>query len=139
MTVARQICILENGVSLSCKRGLKRTQTKTGGLRGGGGEKIHANVNAAKRELRNALFSSQKRKVFISSFLKGLVVDIDCSVRKESLFESSWKSELWKREVVVFSCSSNRKSETHRACCSSGSKIFWNVTKTQPREKEGSF
>ena len=31
---------------------------------GGGGEKIHANVNAAKRELRNALFSSQKPKVF---------------------------------------------------------------------------
>ena len=32
--------------------------------KGGGGEKIHANVNAAKRELRNALFSSQKPKVF---------------------------------------------------------------------------
>ena len=69
MPVARQIWIfnLEYGVSLSCKRGLKRTQTKTGvseGGGGGGGEKIHANVNAAKRELRNALFSSQKPKVF---------------------------------------------------------------------------
>ena len=37
MTVARQICILEYGVSLSCKRGLKRTQTKTGVSEGGGG------------------------------------------------------------------------------------------------------
>ena len=62
MTVARQICILEYGVSLSCKRGLKRTQTKTGVSEGGGGEKIHANVNAAKREFRNALFSSKKTK-----------------------------------------------------------------------------
>ena len=108
-------------------------------LGGGGGEKIHANVNAGKRELRNALFSSQKPKFFIASFLKGLVVDIDCSVQKESLFESSWKSKLWKREFVVFSRSSSRKSETLRACFSSGSKIFWNVTKTQPREKEGLF
>ena len=63
MTVASQICILEYGVSLSCKRGLKRTQTKTG-VSEGGGEKIHANVNAAKREFRNALFSSKKRKQF---------------------------------------------------------------------------
>ena len=63
MTVARQICILEYGVSLSCKRGLKRTQTKTG-VSEGGGEKIHANVNAAKRELRNTLFFSKKTKVF---------------------------------------------------------------------------
>ena len=62
MTVARQICSFEYGVSLSCKRGLKRTQTKTGVS--DGGEKIHANVNAAKRELRNALFSSQKPKIF---------------------------------------------------------------------------
>ena len=61
MTVARQICFLEYGVSLSCKGGLKRTQTKTGVSEGGGGgEKTHANVNAAKREL----FSSQKPKVF---------------------------------------------------------------------------
>ena len=37
MTVARQICILEYGVSFSCKRGLKRTQTKTGVSVGGGG------------------------------------------------------------------------------------------------------
>ena len=65
MTVARQICILGYGVSLSCKRELKRTQTKTGVSDGGGGrEKILANVNAAKREFRNGLFSSQKRKVF---------------------------------------------------------------------------
>ena len=66
MTVAWQICILEYGVSLSCKRGLKRTQTKTGVCEGGGGgaEKIHANVNAAKRELRNAIFSLQKPNVF---------------------------------------------------------------------------
>ena len=116
------------------------TQThsnENGGLRGG--EKIHANVNAAKREFRNALFSSKKGEKIIASFLKGLVVDIDCSVRKESLFESSWKSKLWKRELVIFSRSSSRKSETHRACFSSGSKIFWNVTKTQPREKEGPF
>ena len=79
--------------------------------------------------------------MFIASFLKGLVVDIDCSVRKESLFESSWKSKLWKRELVVFSRSSSRKLETHSACFSSESKSFWNVTncKTQPREKEGPF
>ena len=65
MTVARQICIFEYGVSLSGKRELKRTQTKTGVSEGGGGGgEIHANVNAAKRELRNALFSSQKPKVF---------------------------------------------------------------------------
>ena len=66
MTVARQSCIFEYGVSLSGKRELKRTQTKTGVSEGGGGggEKIHANVNATKRELRNALFSSQKPKVF---------------------------------------------------------------------------
>ena len=37
MSVARQICILEYGVSLSCKRGFKRTQTKTGSPRGGAG------------------------------------------------------------------------------------------------------
>ena len=37
---------------------------KRGSPRGGGGGTIHANVNTAKRELRNALFSSQKRKVF---------------------------------------------------------------------------
>ena len=62
MTVARQICIFEYAVSLSGKRELKRTQMKTGVSKGG--EKIHANVNAAKRELRNALFPSQKLKVF---------------------------------------------------------------------------
>ena len=84
-------------------------------------------------------FLRKNEKKIIASFLKGLVVDIDCSVRKESLLESSWKSKLWKRELVVFSRSSSRKSETHRACFSSGSKIFWNVTKTQPREKEGPF
>ena len=97
MTVAQQICILEYGVSLSGKRELKCTQTKTGvseGGGGGGGEKIDANVNAAKREFRNALFSSKKRKKIIASFLKGLVVDIDCSVRKESSFKNSWKSKL---------------------------------------------
>ena len=103
MTVAKQICILECGVSLSCKRGLKRTQTKTGvtGGGGGGGEKIHANVTAAKRELRNALFSSQKPKVFYCQLSQRLVVvvDIDCSVRKESLFESSWKSKIMKTWV----------------------------------------
>ena len=64
MTVARQICILEYGVSLSCKRGLKRTQTKTGVSEGGGGEKIHANVNAAKREFRTwrTLFFEKTKK-----------------------------------------------------------------------------
>ena len=61
MTVARQICIFEYGVSLSGKCELKRTQTKTGVSEG---EKIHVKVNAAKRELINALFSSQKPKVF---------------------------------------------------------------------------
>ena len=80
------------------------------------GEKIHANVNAFKRELRNALFSLQNQTFLIASFLKGLVVDIDCSVRKESLFESSWKiyenvtlssfhaahAENWKRTELVF-------------------------------------
>ena len=81
-------------------------------------------------------FLRKNQKFLIASFLKGLVVDIDCSVRKESLFESSWKSNLWKRELVVFSRSSCRKSETHRAGFSSGSKIFWNVTKTQPHEQD---
>ena len=37
ITVARQICILEYGVSLSCKRELKCTQTKMGVSEGGGG------------------------------------------------------------------------------------------------------
>ena len=37
MTVARQICIFEYGVSLSGKHELKRTQTKTGVSEGGGG------------------------------------------------------------------------------------------------------
>ena len=70
MTVAKQICILEYGVSLSCKRGLKRTQTNMGVSEGGGGgENIHANVNAAKRELTYALFSSQNRTFFIVCFL----------------------------------------------------------------------
>ena len=35
MTVARQICIFEYGVSLSGKRELKRAQTKTGVSEGG--------------------------------------------------------------------------------------------------------
>ena len=61
MTVARQICIFEYGVSLSGKRELKRPQTKMGVSEGG---EIPANVNAAKRELRNALFSSQIPKAF---------------------------------------------------------------------------
>ena len=59
MTVARQICILEYGVSLSCKCELKCIQTKTGvsdAGGGGGGGKILANVNAAKREFKNVLF-----------------------------------------------------------------------------------
>ena len=125
MTVARQICILEYGVSLSCKLDSNALKRKRGSPRGGGGggEKVHANVNAAKRELRNGLFSLQNPKVLIASFLKGLVVDIDCSVRKESLFENSWKSKLRKRVFVVFSRSSCRKSETHRASFSSGSKL----------------
>ena len=40
MTVAGQICIFEYGVSLSWKRELKRTQTKTGvpEVGGGGGD-----------------------------------------------------------------------------------------------------
>ena len=38
MTVARQICILGYGVSLSCKRELKRTQTETGVSEGEGRE-----------------------------------------------------------------------------------------------------
>ena len=84
-------------------------------------------------------FFAKNQKFLIAIFLKGLVVDIDCSVRRKSLFESSWKSKLWKREFVVFSRSSWQKSQTHRASFSSGSKIFWNVTKTQPREKEGPF
>ena len=63
MSVARQICILEYGVSLSRKRELKRTQTKTGVSEGGGGEKFRANVNAAKREFQNALPFSEKRKL----------------------------------------------------------------------------
>ena len=84
-------------------------------------------------------FLHKNQKFLIASFLKGLGVEIDCSVRKQSLFESSWKPKLWKREFVVSSRSSCRKSETHRASFSSGSKIFWNVTKTQPREKEGPF
>ena len=65
---------------------------ENGGLRGG--EKIHANVNAAKRELRYALFSSQNQKFLIASFLKGLGVYFDCSVRTQSVFESSWKPKL---------------------------------------------
>ena len=43
MTVARQICIFEYGVSLSGKRELKRAQTKTGSPKeggGGGGERF---------------------------------------------------------------------------------------------------
>ena len=51
ITVARQICILECRVSLSCKRELTLRQQR-GSLRGGGEEKINANVNAGKREFR---------------------------------------------------------------------------------------
>ena len=36
-------------------------------------------------------FLRKNQKFLIASFLKDLVVDIDCSVRKESLFESFWK------------------------------------------------
>ena len=59
MTVARQICAFEYGVSLACKRELKRTLTKTGVS---DGVKIHANVNTVKRKFRNALYSAQKQK-----------------------------------------------------------------------------
>ena len=73
MTVAWQIFILEYGVSLSCKRELKRTQTKTGCPRGGGGrEKFHANVNAAKREFKKVFyFFRRKENLLVVSFLKG--------------------------------------------------------------------
>ena len=47
-------------------------------------------------------FLRKNQTFFNASFFKVLVIDIDCSVRKESLFESSWKSKLWKRKLVVF-------------------------------------
>ena len=51
-------------------------------------------------------FLRKNQKFLIASFLKGLVVDIDCSVRKESLFENSWKSdhELMIISVCLFVC-----------------------------------
>ena len=58
------------------------------------GEKILANVNAAKREVKNAPFLATKT-FLVATFLNALVVGIDCSVRKESLLESCWKPKLW--------------------------------------------
>ena len=97
MTVAWQICILEYGVSLSCKRELKRTQTKTGVFKGGGG-KIHANINAAKRELRNALFSSNKKKVIGSNLSPRLCRRHGLVNTKEELTEKLLKAKIVKRK-----------------------------------------
>ena len=86
------------------------------------GEKIHAKVKAAKREFRNVLFSSQKRKV-TGYQLSQRLGRRHCSVRKEISLKSCWKPKSWKREFIVVSCSSCRKLETQRDSFSSGSKI----------------
>ena len=51
ITFAKQICILECGVSLSCERKLKLAQTKRVSEGRGRGGVILATVNVAKREL----------------------------------------------------------------------------------------
>ena len=71
---------------------------------GGGGEDSRKRKRSQTRAQKcTPAYLRKNQKFFIASFLKGLVFDIDCSGRKESLFESSWKSKLWKRELVVFS------------------------------------
>ena len=61
ITVARQICILEYGVSLSSKRGLKRTQTKTG-VSEGGGEDSRKRKRSQTRVQKCTLFFEKKKR-----------------------------------------------------------------------------
>ena len=68
MTVARQICILEYGVSLSCKRGLKRTQTKTGVSEGG--EDSRKRKRSKTRVQKCTLFFEKTKKNLLPAFSK---------------------------------------------------------------------
>ena len=71
MTVARQICIFEYGVSLSCKRGLKRTQTKTGVSEGGGGgEDSRKRKRSQTRAQKCALFFAKTKSFWLPAFSK---------------------------------------------------------------------
>ena len=81
----------------------------------------------------------KNQKFLVDSFLKGLVVHIDRSVRKQSWSESSLKPKLWKREFMVSSHSSCQKSETHRVSFSSGSKIFETWPKGNHVKKRARF
>ena len=99
MTVARQTLFL----STMSHFHVNVDSNEHGGLRGGGGEDSRKRKRSQTRAQKSTPLNLRKKeKKMIASFLKGLVVDIDCSVRKESFFESSWKSKLWKRELVVF-------------------------------------
>ena len=72
MIVARQICILEYGVSLSCKRGLKRTQTKTGVSEGGGGggEDSRKRKRSQTRVQKCTLFFEKTKTILLPAFSK---------------------------------------------------------------------
>ena len=59
MTVARQICIFEYGVSLSGKRELKRAQTKTGVSEGGEDSRKRKTQPNASSEMRSFLRKNQ--------------------------------------------------------------------------------
>ena len=69
MTVARQICILEYGVSLSCKRGVKRTQTKTG-VSEGGGEDSRKRKRSQTRAQKCTLFFAKTKSFLLPAFSK---------------------------------------------------------------------
>ena len=60
MTVAIEICTFEYGSHFHVTSSANATKT---GSPTGVGVKIHANVNAIKRESGNTLFSSQKQQV----------------------------------------------------------------------------
>ena len=70
MTVARQICIFEYGVSLSGKRELKRAQTKTGVSEGGGGEDSRKRKRSQTRAQKCALFFAKTKIFWLLAFSK---------------------------------------------------------------------
>ena len=70
MTVARQNCILEYGVFLSCKRGLKRTQTQTGVSEGGGGEDLRKRKRSQTRAQKCTLFFAKTKRFLLPAFSK---------------------------------------------------------------------
>ena len=66
MTVARQICILEYGVSLSLKGGLKGTETKTGVFEvggGGGGRERERERERGEREREREREREEREKI----------------------------------------------------------------------------